>query len=145
MVFGMEQTPMLVLPEPLLDSYHPTAEQARVLTALAAGNSVGVLGAAGTGKSRVALQALADFDGEGQAVFLTPTRARADQLLDEATAISARGIRPVRTPASLAFAILAGHGAPTLLTGSDEQALVAELIAHTDWPDIVPAEFASAR
>ena len=43
MVFGMEQTPMLVLPEPLLDSYHPTAEQARVLTALAAGNSVGVL------------------------------------------------------------------------------------------------------
>ena len=140
MVFGMEQTPMLVLPEPLLDSYHPTAEQARVLTALAARNSVGVLGAAGTVKSRVALQALADFDGEGQAVFLTPTRARADQLLDEATAISARGIRPVRTPASLAFAILAGHGAPTLLTGSDEQALVAELIAHTDWPDIVPAE-----
>ena len=31
MVFGMEQTPMLVLPEPLLDSYHPTAEQARGL------------------------------------------------------------------------------------------------------------------
>lgn len=140
MVIGMEQMPQLVLPSRHIDNYQPSPAQSQVLTAIDAGNSLAVFGAAGTGKSRTALQALADFQGAGKAVFLTPTRARADQLLDGATAISAQGVRPVRTPASLAFSLLSADGGPTLLTGSDEQALVAELVASTAWPKIVPAE-----
>lgn len=122
-----------------------------------------LLGAPRSGKTTAAIAAFLDFirgQGTERAVFLTPTRQRAAQL----RTVVAReyggttGNVLVRTPASLAFGLLRaraavrGEPAPTLITGPDQDAILAELISghiqdgvNPGWPADIGPEVLSMR
>ena len=129
---------------------------------LAGGHHV-VHGAPGTGKSTTAIDTftrwLTTVGGTG--VLLVPTRRRAAVVRD---AVAARLQRTtssvlVRTPASLAFAILRlratlrGEPPPTLISGPEQDQILTELLAgHAagegvaiDWPASVPPEALELR
>ncbi|MBL3698332.1 UrvD/REP family ATP-dependent DNA helicase [Leucobacter luti] len=101
-----------------------------------------VLGAAGTGKTRVLLAAFARVLGqpgwgEGDALVLAPNRLVAASLRAgvERGLGRAFGGTPVRTATSLAFALLGraasleGREAPRLLTGTVQDEAIAEVVA----------------
>lgn len=105
------------------------------------GRHAAVLGAPGTGKTLLAVEVFAEISSrpgwsEEQLVLLAPTRLAAasvraalERRLDRAI-----GGTPVRTPASLAFAVLsearaaAGDPAPRLLTGTAHDEAIAEVV-----------------
>ena len=136
---------------PVLDRSQAAARDA----ILASGHHV-VNGAPGTGKTQTALAAFTAALGSqnlGEAVLLVPTRQRAALVRDEVARRLDRttGSILVRTPASLAFSILRlrashlGEPAPTLITGPEQDQVLAELIAGhlegegttIEWPDAV--------
>lgn len=144
-------SPPAVRERPSLDSVQRQAAEHPV----GAGHLL-VVGAPGTGKTTTALAAFERRLGLGeQALFLSSTRRAAARARDE---ISARLDRTlghvlVRTPASFAFSVLRarasllGEPAPTLVTGPDQDAVLAELLAGHQagagaapaWPDRVRA------
>lgn len=140
-----------VLPAPL--GPQADADQAEALAAAAAGRDVAVHGAPGSGRTRLALTAAiqaaavrgtpppgAGEESPERVWLLAPRRASATVLRD---AVSAHGLSSrirVATPAAVAFAIVraeavtAGRGLPMLITGADQDALIADIIASVeDW------------
>ena len=114
--------------------------QRAVLDAAATG-SIAVIGAPGTGKTTtlVELAAAAVDDGLApeQIVAIAANRRRADELrgaIAERLGIAARGATLGRTAASIAMEVVgherarAGLGRPRLLTGSEQDAVLADLI-----------------
>ena len=122
-----------------------------------------VLGAGGTGKTTVAVEIVADRLRErgwpaDSVLVIAATRASAGALRDRlARRVGIPTPGPLaRTVASLAFEIVrgaaaaAGRPAPTLLTGADQDRIVAELIAGEiedgadgGWPEAIDAEVRS--
>lgn len=112
------------------------APQREALERFGAGADVLVHGAPRAGRTALALAAAAT--GE-PVLLLAPRRAAAARLRDALAVHGAREAR-VLTPAALGFALVRsdatrrGLGEPTLVTGADQDALLAELIAQrTDW------------
>lgn len=118
-----------------------------------------VYGAPGSGRSHLAVElvaALALDGGTEDLLLLAPTRRAASRLRDSLASRLpvTHGRLLVRTPASFAFSVLRarasllGEPPPTLLTGADQDAILAELLAgHTEgygrevvWPAEVPPE-----
>ncbi len=118
-----------------------------------------VVGAPGTGKTTTAIAAYEHRLGVAaspeEVLFLAPTRRAAATVRDElSTRLRATwgGVR-VRTPASFAFSVLraratlVGEPSPTLVTGPEQDALLAELLAGhraglgaaPRWPESVSA------
>lgn len=138
----------------------PDEDQRRVLDRRgAAGRALLVRGAAGTGKTTLALTLVADRLvhgglGPDDVLLLAPTRLAAAALRDELSARLRRttGQPVVRTPASAAFAVLRsraallGEPAPTLISGPEQDLVLAELLAghaagdgaRVAWPARVP-------
>ncbi len=116
--------------------------QRAVLQAVQAGGHHVIHGAPGTGKSTLATHlVLGEAHRDGEPMLLVPTRTGAAALRDEVTRAIGRTLRTavVRTPASLAFAILRlrathlGEPAPTLISGPEQDQVLAELLAgHSD-------------
>ena len=107
--------------------------QRRALDAVAAGHHVIVHGGPGSGRTALALAA-ADAAGE-DALLLAPRRLAAGRLRD-ALAVHGQGTARAMTPPALAHAIARadalrrGLGEPTLVTGAEQDTLLAELIAE---------------
>ncbi|MGC0249602.1 PD-(D/E)XK nuclease family protein [Pseudactinotalea sp. Z1748] len=112
--------------------------QRRVARAVADGGRHVVHGAPGSGKTHlaVALTVTAALAGE-RPILLVPTRTGAADLRTEVTRRIGRTLDQavVRTPAALAFAILRlrashlGEPAPTLISGPEQDQVLAELLA----------------
>jgi superfamily I DNA/RNA helicase len=117
-----------LLPEDRLDP-----GQRRALAAFEAGGHVLVHGGPGSGRTALALAA-ADAAGE-DALLIAPRRLAAGRLRD-ALAVRGRGGARAMTPPALAHALARadalrrGLGEPTLVTGAEQDALLAELIAE---------------
>ncbi|MFP5334458.1 MAG: ATP-dependent helicase [Actinomycetes bacterium] len=136
-------------------------DQRRVVEARRGSGPLVVLGAPGTGRTTTLVEAVAarvDRDGVDpeRVLLLAPTRRAAATLRDSVTARLARTVREplARTPHSFAFALLhrvavdAGEPAPRLLSGPEQDRILAELLAgHAAgegrppaWPaDVLPA------
>ena len=116
-----------VLEEQALDP-----EQRRAMEIFLGGGDVLVHGGPGTGRTALALAA-AELSGEG-ALLLAPRRTSAGRLRD-ALAVHGEGQARAMTPPALGHAIIRaealrrGQGEPTLVTGAEQDALLAELIA----------------
>ena len=135
----------------------PDASGRAVLERAAAGADLVVLGAAGTGKTCLALRLLCDALALGRdALLLAPTRTRADSLRRRAARLMrARGVGDgavrVRTPAGYAFTVLTTFltrrrdplPAPVLLAGAEEDAALAHLVGVEHWPGLPPEAVAS--
>ncbi len=134
-------------------------DQEAVVAAVLGGGHHVVLGAPGTGLTTTALATFVAFARTRppeQALLLVPTRQRAGALRDVLARRLDRttGSVLVRTPASLAYAILRlrashrGEPAPTLVSGPEQDTVLAELIAGhlsgdgvpIDWPDRIGPE-----
>ena len=116
-------------------------ETQRLVLALDATRHASVLGAPGTGKTETLIESFvsrAGADGweEGDLLILAPSRASAARVRDRVHDRLGRasGGTLVRTPASLAFALLArraaeeGREPPRLLTGTVQDELIGEVI-----------------
>ncbi|TQO19187.1 superfamily I DNA/RNA helicase [Rhodoglobus vestalii] len=114
----------------------------RAVVALADGLSAIVVGAPGSGKTVTLVELVAErVHARGwtpqQIVVLSATRQSATSLRDRLAArIDAPTLGPMaRTANSLAFEVIreaaaaAGDGAPTLLTGAEQDQIIAELLA----------------
>lgn len=114
----------------------PDSSQQQVLAGAKHGGSAVVFGAAGTGKSRTAVELLRSSTN---AYLLSPSRARTEDLATIAASVMTgpAQMRPVRTPVSFAFSLVPQT---QLLTGDAEVALVTKLIAACDWDPFVPPE-----
>ncbi|WP_336991353.1 PD-(D/E)XK nuclease family protein [Leucobacter sp. VD1] len=119
-------------------SFDPSQQ---AVLALDPGRHARVLGAAGTGKTAVLIEAFAraiSRDGwdEDHALVMAPNRLVASELRGRVERRAGRAIggTPVRTATSLAFAVLAraaaveGRPAPRLLTGTAQDEAIAETI-----------------
>ncbi|TXR55244.1 ATP-dependent helicase [Quadrisphaera setariae] len=136
------------------------AVQRRVAEHPAGGGPLVVLGAPGTGKTTALLEALVtrvERDGADPSslLVLAPSRRAAASLRDRVSSRLGRTTTEalVRTPHSLAWALLrraaqaSGGPAPRLLTGPEQDQVLAELLrGHDDgdapapaWPDDVAA------
>lgn len=125
-----------------------------------------VTGAPGSGRSTTALAVVADRVTSGElaledTLLLAPTRRAAARLRDALSAHLRRtgGEPTVRTASSLAFSVLRarasllGEPAPTLVSGAEQDLVLAELLAgHRDgegvavrWPEHVPDEALGLR
>ncbi|MCU1432457.1 MAG: helicase, partial [Actinotalea sp.] len=144
--------PALPMSWPRLDDVQQSAVEHR-------GPALLVRGAAGTGKTVVALEAVArrlergEVPGE-QVLLVAPTRRAAASLRDRLSARCAltTGQPVVRTASSAAFSVLRtraallGEPAPTLITGPEQDLVLAELLAGhatgegaaVSWPARVP-------
>lgn len=131
----------------------------RIREALRARRGVVVTGAPGSGRTTAAVTAVREAieagEDPGAILVLAPRREQAAVL----GALVARSVPlrtgevTVRTPAAVAFALLrrealaAGRGAPALLSGPDQDAVLADLLDGYDrglaprpaWPSTVPA------
>lgn len=135
----------------------PDADQARVIGHR--GGALLVRGAAGTGKTVTALRLVASRVADGEldtddVLLLAPTRRAAARLRDELSAHLRRttGTPLVRTASSAAFSILRaratllGEPAPTLISGPEQDLVLADLLAGhaagegagVRWPSTVP-------
>ncbi len=122
------------------------------------GRVLRVLGAPGSGKSTVAVEAVVDRVRSGdasadQCLLLAPTRVAAAQLRDRVTArLGGTSTQPLaRSASSLGFGILRqvaalrGDAAPRLLSGPEQDVILRDLLAgHADgssrcppWPERV--------
>jgi len=119
----------------LLPAARLDEEQGRALDAFAAGQHVIVHGGPGSGRTALALAA-ADAAGE-DVLLLAPRRLAAGRLRD-ALAVRGRGTSRAMTPPALAHAVARtdalrrGLGEPTLVTGAEQDALLAQLIGERD-------------
>jgi superfamily I DNA/RNA helicase/RecB family exonuclease len=124
-------------PEP-----HTLDASQRAVIALNDGVNAIVVGAPGSGKTETLVEVVATrVRARGwspeQIVVLSATRQSATALRDRLAArIDAPTLGPMaRTANSLAFEVIreaaaaAGHGAPTLLTGAEQDQIIAELLA----------------
>ncbi|QNO38276.1 ATP-dependent helicase [Protaetiibacter sp. SSC-01] len=126
--------------------------------------SAAVLGAPGTGKTTTLVELVADRVARGwepeQILVLAPSRASAARLRDRlARRIGAPTDGPLaRTVASLAYEVVgaaaraAGHPAPRLLTGTEQDADIAAYLAGhiadgtgPDWPEPLTPEVRELR
>lgn len=135
----------------------PDADQARVIGHR--GGALLVRGAAGTGKTVTALRLVATRVARGEldtddVLLLAPTRRAAARLRDELAAHLRRttGTPVVRTASSAAYAVLRaratllGEPAPTLISGPEQDLVLADLLAGhaagegagVRWPASVP-------
>ncbi|ATG52473.1 DNA helicase [Brachybacterium vulturis] len=109
--------------------------QRAALDRFLAGSDVIVHGGPGSGRTALALTA-AEASGEGT-LLLAPRRAAAGRLRD-ALAVHGTGEVRAMTPPALGHAIARadalrrGLGEPTLVTGAEQDALLAELIAQRE-------------
>lgn len=115
-------------------------DQAAALEAFAAGEDVLVHGAPGAGRTRVALTAAIAAASRGECVLIAPRRATADALRDAVARHGAGARVRAVTPAALAHALVRreaiarGRGEPSLVTGAEQDELLADLVASmTDW------------
>jgi superfamily I DNA/RNA helicase/RecB family exonuclease len=139
------------------------SSQAAVL-ALPDDASAAVLGAPGTGKTTTLVELVADRVARGwapeQLLVLAPSRASAARLRDRlARRIGVPTDGPLaRTVASLAYEVVgatarvAGHPAPRLLTGTEQDADIAAYLAGhiadgtgPDWPEPLTPEVRELR
>src|SRR5690606_7020413 len=127
-----------------------------------AGNLL-VVGAPGTGKTTTAIASFLHRAGrtpeqaaDQGVLLLVPTRRAAARVRDVVATRLARTTRQVlvRTPASFAYSVLRmratllGEPAPTLITGPEQDQILAELLeghraglgAHVRWPDAIGPE-----
>ena len=138
------------LQAPLLDEVQQSAVSSQAACRL-------VLGAPGTGKSLVAVEAVVEATVRGlsadSCVILSPTRVRASALRDRTAArLATTSSAPMaRTPQALGFGILRriaaveGREAPRLLTGPEQDVILRDLLAgHAagaptapNWPTFV--------
>ncbi len=105
------------------------------------GRPLRVLGAAGTGKTTVVVEAVAARVAAGlnpaEVLVLAPTRLAAARLREQITARLVRTMQqpPARTPQSFAFGIVQlaasrrGGSAPRLITGPEQDLVLHELLA----------------
>ncbi|ASR55140.1 DNA helicase [Cellulomonas sp. PSBB021] len=144
------------------------AQAAAVAWAVDAGSderALLVLGAPGTGKTTVALEAAVAAVRAGLApehlLVLSATRRGAADLRDRLAArLPVTSSRPlVQTPAAAAFAVLRAHAVargevpPTLVSGPEQDLVLAELLAGhaagegraVDWPERVRGEALGVR
>ena len=135
--------PRLVRPPDVRDggafTLDPTQRAAVEATAVA--RATLVVGAPGTGRTtvatEVAVRALRAGADPGRVLVLAATRRLAARLRDRVAAQAGRtvGAPMVRTAASAAFAVLRtraaahGDGAPTLVSGPEQDLVLAELLA----------------
>lgn len=103
-----------------------------------------VLGNPGAGRTTLAVSLVRAAHARGRAVrLLVPDRLRADILQGEVESYVTDQVRPVRTCVALAYEVVArhevslGHESPLLLTGAQEDLILAELLAAnvTHWPE----------
>ncbi|GAA4524196.1 UrvD/REP family ATP-dependent DNA helicase [Brachybacterium paraconglomeratum] len=122
-----------------LPAVHPASAldpaQRRALESFLRGSDVLVHGGPGSGRTALALSAAVN-SGDGT-LLLAPRRIAAGRLRD-ALAVHGSGQIRAMTPPALGHAITRadalgrGLGAPTLVTGSEQDALLAELIAQRE-------------
>lgn len=128
----------------MLDRSRLDADQTRALEALTAGAHVIAHGGTAGGRTALALTA-ASLAAAGaphadrDVLLIAPRRTAAARLRDALAVHGAPGVR-VMTPPALGYAILrshalaAGRGEPTLVTGAEQDLLLADLIAdRTHW------------
>ncbi|GAB2532873.1 PD-(D/E)XK nuclease family protein [Brachybacterium huguangmaarense] len=117
----------------------------RALDAFDAGADVLVHAVPGAGRTRLALTAslTAALGGSrrgGPLLLLAPRRSAAARLRDAVALAGAADRVHVSTPAALGFTVLraraalAGAGAPTLVTGGEQDALLRDLVASLEAP-----------
>jgi superfamily I DNA/RNA helicase/RecB family exonuclease len=143
--------------------WNPDQTQAQILD-LSLGVSAAIMGAPGTGKTRLLIELVAARVASGvnpdNIVVLTPNRVAAGRLRN---ALALRLGIPTngalaRTPGSLAFALAQeqayqqGREQPQLLTGSEQDSIIAELLAgHVadgagpHWPEPLVPEVRARR
>lgn len=127
-----------------------------VMERVAGYGNVVVLGAAGTGKTTLALRLLSQAVAAGRdALLLAPTRLRSDHLRSQAAHLMGQGygdgVVRVRTPAALALTILTTSltrrpdplPAPVLLAGAEEDAALATMVGAIAWPGLAPEAVSS--
>lgn len=129
-----------------MTEFDPSQVRARdLVTHLESGQHARVLGAPGSGKTLVLVEAFCQAHeregwGEGDVLAIAPNRLVAADLRARVERRIGRAIggTPVRTAASFGFAVLArehaiaGTEAPRLLTGTVHDEVVAEVIAAID-------------
>lgn len=142
-------------------------DQARVVRAVVEGTdrALLVLGAPGTGRTTVALESVVAAVETGtdpaDVLVLAATRRGAADLRDRLASRLRRtaGRSLVRTPAAVAYAVLRrrdvalGQPAPTLVSGAEQDLVLAELLAGhaagegvpVPWPDDVPPDVVATR
>lgn len=123
-----------VLGRPRLD-----ASQGRALDAFTSGSHVIVHGGPAGGRTALALAAAAVSGTAQEVLLIAPRRTAAARLRDALAVHGAPGVR-VLTPPALGYAVLrshalaAGRGEPSLVTGAEQDLLLADLIAaRTHW------------
>ncbi|TFD80148.1 ATP-dependent helicase [Cryobacterium sp. Sr8] len=151
-------------PDPSADAHHLDDTQRAVLD-IADGASAAVIGAPGTGKTTALVELVADRVlrrgySPSEVLVLVPTRSGATSLRDRlALRLGVPTNGPLaRTANSLAFQIVrdaearAGGTAPTLLTGGEQDQIIAELLAGhlfdgtgPNWPDPLGPEVRRLR
>ena len=163
---GGELVPVTLLAAPLARAPWPTPDDDQAAVIAHRGSALLVLGAPGTGKTTTALRLVADRVTRDEltaddVLFLTPTRRSAARLRDELSANLMRTTRQpaVRTASSAAFSVLRARAAllgeppPTLISGPEQDLVLAELLAGhaagegagVRWPESVPAEATGLR
>ena len=121
------------------------AEQRAVVEAARSGDVI-ARGAPSSGRSTCALAVFEQAVSAGaSAVILAPDRTRADVLTPRAQALGPAVVRPVRTPASFAYQVVATWRTQRevplegveLVTGAAQDQALAELLASVDapWPE----------
>ena len=121
------------------------AEQRAVVEAVRSGDVI-ARGAPSSGRSTCALAVFEQAVGAGaSALILVPDRTRADVLTPRAQALGPDVVRPVRTPASFAYQVVATWRTQRevplegveLVTGAAQDQALAELLASVDapWPE----------
>ncbi|MBG6057342.1 superfamily I DNA/RNA helicase/RecB family exonuclease [Cryobacterium sp. MP_M5] len=140
-------------------------EAQRAVVDLADGISAAVIGAPGTGKTTALVELVADRVlqrgySPSEVLVLVPTRTGATALRDRlALRLGVPTNGPLaRTANSVAFQIVrdavarAGGPAPTLLTGGEQDQIIAELLeghrldrSGPDWPDTLGADVRALR
>jgi superfamily I DNA/RNA helicase/RecB family exonuclease len=156
----------VILAAPVARAPWPTPDDDQAGVISYRGRALLVLGAPGTGKTTTALRLVADRVARNEltaddVLFLTPTRRSAARLRDELSGNLSRttGQPTVRTASSAAFsvlrarAVLLGKPPPTLISGPEQDLVLAELLAGhaagegagVRWPRSVPAEATGLR
>ena len=121
------------------------AEQRAVVEAVRSGDVI-ARGAPSSGRSTCALAVFEQAVGAGaSALILAPDRTRADVLTPRAQALGPDVVRPVRTPASFAYQVVATWRTQRqvplegveLVTGAAQDQALTELLASVDapWPE----------
>ena len=128
-------------------------EQSAVVEAARSGDVI-ARGAPGSGRSTCALAVFQRAAAQGRsALILAPDRARVDVLTPRAQALGPDTVRPVRTPASFAYQVVATwrtqRDVPLegveLVTGAAQDQMLAEALESVDapWPEDIGEQMRS--